>query len=113
MSRIVLQPCHVRDDRFVPSRKRDPLELDQTQFLRKLTPSGTRAGMTILLRARVGHYVGLIRSRGGVTNFVFDNPRQKGRFAHLLKRDPAFAERVQEVYRVEVAEFASAVSEAA
>jgi len=101
MSRFVLQPCKVRQDRVVPL-KEPPLELDGPQLVRRLAPSGSQKELLQLRTARPGSFVG--RCRGSRTGrpvlFTVWNPDRSNRIGWLLKRDAAFPGRILEIYRL-------------
>jgi len=105
MARFVLQPCGVREDRFVLRRKEEPVEFDWPSLRAKFVPSGSRAGQANLCRLEPMMYVGLIRTRRGIGNFILQNQGRNGMAAFMLRKDPFFLERVEEVYRVEEADY--------
>lgn len=113
MTLFVLQPCKLREDRFVPQKDEEPLVIKSIQgLLDKFAP--TMYGHRVQLRQlRVGAYVGLIkgsRSRKTVPFLVW-NPDRSNRIRWLINQDPEFGDRVLEVYRADTVDWGASVSE--
>lgn len=124
MARFVLTPCHIREDRVVPSG--DAVELDWPKVAALLAPSQSPQALTTLTRMRTNSYVGLLRptkvpqqtkvlpSRAlepVPTNFIFLNDNRGNEIGWLLKRQPDFPDRVEQIYRVDVALFDTKIEE--
>lgn len=112
MARFILTPCHLREDRVVPS-KAEALELDWAGLVRALAPSRTMQAQTTLTRLRVSSFVGLMHSPvgGAPTNFALANTDASGSIGWLLKRHPDFPQRLHSIYRVEEATFDARIEE--
>jgi hypothetical protein len=116
VARFVLQPCHLRDNRFAPTKGSEPVVLDWKSLREKLAPSGERAALMNLRGARIGCFVGLIKDPKNLDgrtprNFMLMNLDRSARLDWLLKKDPSFETRLLEVYRVEDVRWDSVVEE--
>lgn len=118
MARFVLTPCHIREDRVVPDG--EAVELDWPKVAAMLAPSQSPQALTTLTRMRTNSYVGLVRQAKAhpaapvsplPTNFLFMNSDRGNEIGWLLKKQPDFAERVEKIYRVDVALFDSKIEE--
>ena len=110
MARFILTPCHLREDRVVPSG--DPVELDWPKLAALLAPSRTQNALMTLRRMKVDQYVGLVKqANGGTTNFLFQSPDRTNDIAWLLKKDPAFPTRLDVIYRCELAQLDAKIEE--
>lgn len=109
MARFVLTPCHVRADRVVPSDA-ETVEVDWPDLVALLAPSKTLSALNTLMRLRPSAYVGVLRSPKA-TNFLFVNTDKGNEIGWLLKRQPDFPDRLDKIFRVEVALFDSRIEE--
>ncbi len=103
MASFLLQPCHLRGDRFVPS-KEAPIEVSWHDLLDRLAPSkSSKAKNQLRSGMRMGGFVGLTRHSKSPEpcNFVLQNQDRSGKIGWLLKQDPSFSERLIEVFRIE------------
>jgi hypothetical protein len=105
MARFVLTPCHIREDRVVPSE--DPVTLDWPEVAKLLAPSRSYPALMTLRRLRVNAFVGVFKSQAKKppTNFLFQNTDRSNGIGWLLKTNPEFSEKVERIYRVEEAQF--------
>lgn len=110
MARIVLQPCKLREDEFVPT-KEQPSVFDWKQLSKKLAPSRDIKARHNLLLLQPQAFVGLLVTSKGASNFVLMNENRSGNIATIVARDPSFLDRLLEVYRVEEVTRDASVSE--
>jgi len=112
MSRFVLQPCKIREDRVVPT-KDDPIILNAKKLVAKFVPSGNRIECLKLRQARIGSYVG--RAKGSRTGkevlFIIWNEDRSNKIRWILKRDEAFPDRLLEIYRLNEVDWGSRFEE--
>ena len=110
MARFILTPCHLREDRVVPSG--DAVELDWPKLAALLAPSRTMNALMTLRRMKVDQYVGLVKvPTGGTTNFLFQSPDRTNDIAWLLKKDPTFPATLDVIYRCELAQLDAKMEE--
>lgn len=102
MASFVLQPCHLRDDRFVPS-KAEPITCEWDDLVNRLAPSKSSKAKLTLRQLQRGAFVGTTRHRSSniPTNFMLVMPDRSGRVGGLLQQDPSFADRLLEVFQVQ------------
>lgn len=100
MARFALTPCKLRADRFVP-QDGDPIDLDWRTLCERLAPSRSRTALITLRQVQQGAYVGLVRGPGGPRTFLLANADRSGDLTGILKKDPSFADRLLEVWRVD------------
>jgi hypothetical protein len=113
MATFRLRRCKLRDGWFVPKKDEQPLEVDWKGLCEMLAPSRSpESRRTLRAGVSANAYVGLIRqSNGAVTNFVIRNPDMTGDVRALAKRDPTFPVRLVDAFRIESAEWDSAMLE--
>ena len=110
MARFILTPCHIREDRVVPSD--EAVELDWPKLAALLAPSRSHQALMTLRRLKVDTYVGLVKQPdGGTTNFMFQSPDHTNDIAWLLKKDPTFPTKLDVIYRVELAQLDAKIEE--
>ena len=100
MANFVLQPCKLKDNRFVPT-KEEPITLDWGDLLTRVAPSKSYKAKLGLRSMKKGAFVGKTRNNGVETNFIILNADTTGKVKWLLKQDPTFVNRLIEVFRVE------------
>lgn len=102
MSRFVIMPCRLREDRFVPEKECSPLELDWRELAKKLAPSNRIEALKTLKHIQTGAYVGLLNQGRGrpPSNFVYIAQDRSGNAAGLIRNDPSFGSKLIEVYKV-------------
>ena len=104
MAKFTLLPCVVREDRISPKGE-PPIVLQWEEMAKRFAPSQDRNALTLLLRLRPTGYVGLVRDERGVPRaFSLFVTSRNNHIRWHIKRDPMFAERVLEIYRVEAVE---------
>ena len=110
---FVLTPCKLRNDRIVPQKGAPVVSLDWKGLVLKLAASRQAGALANLRHMDKGSFVGLAREQrtGLVRNFILKNPDRSDRVDWLLERDPTFADRLVEVYRVENANWDTSVVE--
>ena len=119
MARYLLQPCKLREDRIVPIKNVGPVEFTWKELVERLAPSRTDKALKSLYFLQPGSFVGLLKHphprkrEREVVNFVYVGQGRTGIISGPLARDPSFASRVIEVYRVERADRGMKVSEPA
>jgi hypothetical protein len=111
-SKFVLQPCHVREDRFVDTDVA-ALVFTAEELVRCFAPKREYVELMKLRAMRPGSFFGRIKGgrTGRPTNFYFFRDDRRNSMRAFLKKDPTLAERVLEVYRVERADWGSKVEE--
>jgi len=110
VSKIVLQPCKLREDKFVPVKGAESVNVDLGGFIKLLgLDSKKDLAVRILRELRVTSYVG--RHEGRV--FSLYNPDLTSYVGWLLKTKPTFGDNLQELWRVESIAMDSKVSETA
>jgi hypothetical protein len=101
VSRFVLQPSKIREDRVVPTGDED-LVLDTKELVTKFAPSRARPELAKLRSIRLGGFLG--RAKSGRTGqdvlFFIWNHDRSNKLGFLLKSDPGFPDRMKEIYRV-------------
>jgi len=112
MSRFVLQPCRIREDRVVPT-KDEPVVLDAKELITKFAPNRVPKEKLAVRMARLGSFLGLCKgSRSGRTvPFIIWNPDRSNKIRWLLKQDEAFPDRLLEIYRLQEVDWGSSVEE--
>ena len=110
--KIKLIKCRILDGHLVPDKNATPELLNWNQLRERVVPSDERAEVRKLKLLKAGYFVGTIRTRRPrrhktpFINFIFAPQGQNKSNIHaLLKADPQWAERLQEVYRVEAVDF--------
>ena len=101
MATFVLRKCKLRDGWLVPVKNNEPVVLDWAAVCKLLAPSKTAEAMKALRLMTVSSYVGLVQANGRISNFVVRNPDLSGDIRATVKRDPTFAQRLVDAYRVE------------
>lgn len=119
MARFLLQPCKLREDRFVPIKNVGPVEFTWKELVERLAPSRTDKALKSLYFVQPGSFVGLLKHphprkrEREVVNFVYVGQGRTGIISGPLAHDPSFANRIIEVYRVEKADRDMKMSEPA
>jgi hypothetical protein len=101
MASFVLQKCKLRDGWLVPVKNTEPLTLDWGELCALLAPSKSQRALLTLRHIQVSGYVGLVRQPTFVSNFVVRNADLSGDIRQTIKRDPTFAQRLVDAYRVD------------
>ena len=102
MATFRLQPCKLRDGWFVPKKATAAIEVDWNGLRTRVAPSATPRAQSVLRNIAAQAYVGTLKQPNGtVTNFVIRNADLSGDIRGVLKRDPLFAHRLVDVYRVD------------
>ena len=97
--KITAQPCVLKRGILVPGG--NPQSFDLAEAVRKFAPTGSTQAKRNVLRARVGHYIGLIpRADGGKLNFLLVNAVDGGDVRWLIKRSPEIEPLLSDVYLV-------------
>ena len=115
---IVLQPAKLREGKFVILHDEEPLTLDWPQLRDRFAATRTRQGLMLLRMLRAGTFVGtrkLVDARVGPTTrtFILDAVGRSRSVAGVLRRDPAFATDLQEVFFVQSVQWESQLQETA
>jgi hypothetical protein len=112
VSRFVLRPCKIREDRVVVTEK-DPLVLNARELVTKFSPRRLQRELMALKNARLNSFIGLCKgSRSGQTvPFIIWNQDRSNKIRWLLKRDAAFPDRLLEIYRLEEIDWGSRFDE--
>lgn len=112
MSRFLLQPCKIRENRVVPVAAA-ALDLDTKALLEKFAPTRDPRELVKLRSMRIEGYLG--RSRGGKTGteqlFFLWNQDRSNHLDFVLHGDPDFPSRVVEIYHVRVVDWGSRFDE--
>lgn len=113
MATFRLQKCHLRQDRLVPT-KDEPVSVSWEDLLNRVAPSKSRNAKLQLRTMKRGTFVGLTKSPDAKErcNFLLHNTNNTGKIDWLLKKDPSFATRLLEVYRIESFTWDSKIEEA-
>jgi len=114
MAEFLLQPFRHRAGRLAPDRRQEPLVLTTEALFEKFSLNKEdKLDQIRVQHMRVGSFVGI--SLGRVSRepvcFVLDNPGKSHSYAWILKSDPSFDERIQEVYKIERATWDSSIEE--
>lgn len=112
MSRFVLQPCKIRENRVVRTDEEEVV-LTVKELVAKFAPTRLRTELAKLRTIRIGGYVG--RSKSGRTGkdvlfFIWRDDRSND-LAFLLKADPNFPDRMKEIYRVAEVNWGTSIEE--
>lgn len=114
MSRFVLQPCHLRDEKFAPIKGRGPVVFGWRELVSALAPSKEPRAKLTLRSMQPGAYVGTVKDGsepGMIRNFVLVNQDRSSRVGWVTRKDPSFETRLVEVYRVDEVQWEAAVQE--
>jgi len=114
MARFLLQPCHLRGTHLAPLKGTEPVALDWKSLRAKLAPTSDSSSLASLRALRIGAFVGLAKDRYNPAvsrNFMVLNNDRSARLDWVLSKDPTFADRLLEVYRVDDVQWDSSVSE--
>jgi hypothetical protein len=101
--RVELRPCKFREGKFTVLEKAELEVLELAQLRERLLLTEN----TPLVRAKITHvrsnaYVGIVRGvEGAQVGFVLLNDDRSGNCQWLLKKDPTFADRLVEAWKVE------------
>jgi len=112
MARFVLTPCKLRETWLVPQKNQPPIILTWPELLARLAPSRDARAVGNLQFLQPQSFVGLLQNQSKTpSNFVMTNADRSGSVERVLKRDPTFAGRLVEVFRVEEATYDSRMTE--
>lgn len=115
MSFFVLKPARLIQNTFDVTPDQAALELDFRGVCRMLvSQSMSLVERQKLLHLRPRAYVGRAKSKqspGEIFIFVLYNWDRTGNIDYILAKDPSFAERIIDVFRVEEAQYDSKVAE--
>jgi hypothetical protein len=101
MATFVLRKCKLRDGWLVPVKNTEPVTLEWKEAVQLLAPSKSVAALKTLRMMSVSSFVGLVRVNGQTANFLVRNADLSGDVRATVKRDPSFADRLVDAYRVE------------
>lgn len=103
MAKFVLQPCKLRQDRFVPIKDAECEEFTWKELALKLAPTTTPSALRTLQYIQAGAFIGLLKhplNASQEVNFCFVAQSRTGYLTEVLRRDPTFESRLVTVYRV-------------
>src|SRR6266850_8443621 len=117
MSRFVLQPVRILQDRFVTDKTKSSIEHDFRSLCAAMVTKGRCDEREIakLGFLRRGEFIGRTRDskKSGVEHiFLLFSEGGTGDIGFVSKRDSSFQERIIEAFRVEVAEYDGRIIEA-
>ena len=96
---ISIRKCVMRRGRLAPRGAVETISMKVA--MDRLAPSGSRTARMNLLRAKTGHFIGLMSTGKDLTNFIIINPTTNGDIRWLLNKNPEVEKAIKEVYRVE------------
>lgn len=101
--RVELRPCKFREGKFAVAAKAEVESLDLAALrARLLLTEDTPLVRSKIACVRPNAYVGIVRGQeGNQVGFVLLNDDRTGNCQWLLKKDPTFADRLQEAWKVE------------
>src|ERR1700677_2396511 len=107
MSTFKLMPCKLRDWLLCPIKGAEVVTLDWKELQKKLIPKGDVQALRNLRQIETFSFIGLIRSKrdNRPVSFYMLNKDRTGDVSWLLEKDPSFAGRLLEGYRVDEAPF--------
>jgi len=115
VSEFVLQPFRHRLGKLAPDRRKETLVLTVEEVIEKfgLNPKQQQLDQIRLNHMRPGSYVGISIGRQSKQPvcFVLTPPGGVPSYAWILKQDPTFDDRIQEVYRIEKARWDGKIEE--
>jgi hypothetical protein len=115
MAKFVMLPCKVREDRIVPQKQGEPVELTGLQVIERfLLDMRSPADLLAFRSLSPNSFIGLVKSalNGRPIRFYIRNTDLSGDISWILKRDPTFAARLLEVWKIDSAAWDSRVIEA-
>lgn len=108
---FVLRPAKLRDGKFVPDRKGEPVTMTWAEVVQRFAPSRSRESAILLRGMRPGMFIGT-RSRGEkATTFAFDAAGRSRNAGQVLRQDPTFERSVIEVFLVETVDWGMTLQE--
>lgn len=111
--KVVLLPCKLREDRLVPVKGAEPKLYEWAEFrallqdhlpVREHRGPDAQERLRLLSRVVSQGYVGRVRDAkepARVNLFLLSNQDHSGDLGGMIQRDPDFATRVVDAYRVE------------
>lgn len=97
--KITVQRCELKRGILVSDGVSKTFDL--ADAVKKFAPTGSPQAKHNVLRARVGHYIGLAQKRGGEKiNYLLVNAVSGGDVSWLIKRNPEIESLLSEVYLV-------------
>jgi hypothetical protein len=114
LATFLIQPCHLRGAVFAPTKGQDPITVTWDELVERVAPSADRTALLNLRGVQPGSFVGTARSKqdnSSIRNFLLLNPDRSARLDWVLKQDPAFADRLISVYRVDEAQWDATTEE--
>lgn len=114
MSRFVLQPGRILQESFAVDRTKDPVERNFSELIKELVPDRDIFEAKKLGFLKQGCFVGTIRHPEIVNKsrvFLFYGVNGSGDMSKSFQEDPTLPERIEKIYRVDVAEYDSTFTE--
>lgn len=112
MSRFVLLPHRLREDRLVPIKGAEPIVLNWRELAAKLAPSNRIEAVKTLRHMQRGAFVGLLKQgKREPSNFCFIAQDRSGKISNIIRRNPSFGSNLLEVYRVVESDWGSVMLE--
>ena len=103
MSLFVLQPCKFRENHFAPIKHSVTWQGDFKALLAKFADVSNETISNLKL-IRVGGFIGKCKAYhqpSKINTFFVVNENKSNYFAWIFKKDPSFASRLLEVYRID------------
>lgn len=103
MRSLLLRPCKLRDDKFVPVKGAETEWFEWPRLVEVLAPSRSKRAITVLLEARRGSFLGVIRKPGSevLFNFMILPQYEQNNARFLLDTNSNFPQELIKVYSVE------------
>lgn len=116
MACFVLQPCKLREDKFVPLRNEQLVTLtswaDLCRFFGKNPKNQRDPGLRTLLSMDTSGYLGILRKpEGGTRIFHLWNRGRGNKVGWLIKKLPEFPSLLERVYFVQKVEWDAKTTE--
>ena len=96
---LTVRKCLLRRGLLVP--RGEPETLTLLDAIKRLAPSGERGAKLNVLHVRPNSFIGLIKKKNAVANFVISNVTMDGDIRWLLQKNPEIESQILEVYRVD------------
>lgn len=111
MTKILLQPYKIRENKFVPESI-EPLKLDWEAYRKLLAPSNSPMSLLLLRRIKTSSYIGLIKkTNGSLINFCYIPNTTKNTVEPLIRQMPDVVNRLHSLYKVVSFDFGSRFKE--
>lgn len=94
---VTLIPCKLREGYIVPIKEAELIKVEYMPFLKRFSAADNRY-MVLLAKVKTGSFVGKLQDGG---SFIVNDVRRQGDIRQTLKKDPLFASRIKELYRIE------------